>query len=159
MKKLVFFIDSSLERLTTGLLVTSLSLMLVISLFNIVLRWFEITFLWFDPLVRHLVFLSAFLGGSLATAKKTHIRIDLISTIAKKWEKTKGIFLLNKILILVSMGTVCWLTLAAWEFTKVELQYGRVAFLGIHSGVLVGIIPFGFLLIAIRLLKQLFWDT
>ena len=36
-----------------------------LSVTNIFLRWFDMTIYWVEPLVRHLVFLSAFLGGYL----------------------------------------------------------------------------------------------
>ena len=39
---------------------------------------------------------------------------------------------------------------------KVELEFGRDVFWGIHSGFLVGIIPFGFLLISLRFIFILF---
>ena len=45
---------------------------------------------------------------------------------------------------------LCWLIKASVDFTIVEFRYGRLAFLEIHTGFLVTIIPVGFSLIAYR---------
>ena len=107
------------------------------------------TLFWVEPLVRHLVFLSAFLGGALATGKRSHIGIDVLH----RWLENKKDSNAKLILISttsVSIGTLIWLVYAGIEFMKVELQYGRDVFWGVHSGFLVGIIPFGFGLICLR---------
>jgi TRAP-type C4-dicarboxylate transport system permease small subunit len=41
---------------------------------------------------------------------------------------------------------------ASFDFMKVELEFGNPEFFGLSSGNLVGIIPIGFSLIAIRFL-------
>ena len=43
-----------------------------------------------------------------------------------------------------------FLFLAGKDFALVELEFGRETFLGIHSGWLVSIIPFGFAFIGLR---------
>jgi TRAP-type C4-dicarboxylate transport system permease small subunit len=149
------FIDNSLDRLCLWGLSICVFTMLGFSLLNIVLRGFETTFHWIDPLVRHLVFLCAFLGGAVATGKGNHIRMDLMGKIieTKKWDqfgKWLG----------VAISTVClvalvWLFQSAWAFMKIELEFGKDVFWGIHSGVLVGIIPFGFAIIAFRFLVKI----
>ena len=55
--------------------------MMILSITGIVLRWFNIAFLWIDPLVRHLVFICTFLGGAIATGRGTHIGIDIIGRL------------------------------------------------------------------------------
>ena len=52
--------------------------MLLLSVINIFLRWGEMTPYWVEPLVRHLVFLSAPLGGVIATGRRNHIGIDIL---------------------------------------------------------------------------------
>jgi TRAP-type C4-dicarboxylate transport system permease small subunit len=124
--------------------------MLALSVFSILLRWFETSMLWIDPLVRHLVFLSAFLGGVLATGKGTHIGIDVLGRYFESAHHEALLKNLKRIIGLTSFGTLIWLVYASYEFMLIELKYGKISFLGLHSGVLVGIIPVGFLLMAIR---------
>ena len=143
-------LDSIAERITSQVLIVCVLSMLFLSVVNIFLRWFNMTLFWVEPLVRHLVFLSAFLGGALATGKRSHIGIDVLH----RWLENKKDSGLAKLILIsttsVSIGTLLWLVYAGVEFMKVELQYGRDVFWGIHSGLLVGIIPFGFGLICLR---------
>lgn len=136
---------------------------LLLSVVVIVLRWFNTTLFWYDPLVRHLVFLLAFLGGIKASAMGTHISIDLISRNLQNsthagWAKTHKIFL-----ALVSIIILAWLVYAGVAFTKIEFTYGRAGFFNIHSAYLVAIIPVGFTLIALQfllvMLKELLAPT
>ncbi|MFZ4713483.1 MAG: TRAP transporter small permease [Bacteriovoracaceae bacterium] len=150
MFKTFALIDKGIDKLSRYGLVLAIAMMLFFSLLTIVLRWFNTTYLWMDPLVRHLVFLSAFLGGVLATGAKNHIGIDVASKIfeTRGWHKLN-----NNLRRLVDLGAVLvlvWLTKASVDFVKMELEFGGEVMLGIHSGVLVMIIPFGFGLIAYR---------
>lgn len=148
------FIDKAIEKGASVLLVLSVALMLGFSVFAIVMRWFETSFLWLEPFVRHLVFLSTFLGGVIATGRGSHIAIDLLH---KKIEESGPVWLKHlsiRILNLASSMVLFWLVKASWEFTVIELKYGHDVFWGIHSGVLVGIIPFGLSLIAYRFLYR-----
>lgn len=147
-------IDRAIEKGAAALLVLSVALMLGLSVLAICLRWFETSLLWLEPFVRHLVFLSTFLGGVIATGRGTHIAIDVLS---RKIEES-GIAWLHstskRLLNLASGLILIWLVKASWEFTQIELEYGREVFWGIHSGVLVGLIPFGMSLIAYRFLYR-----
>jgi TRAP-type C4-dicarboxylate transport system permease small subunit len=149
--KFVKTLDDMIEKGVSYLLVSSVLTILFLSVLVIVLRWFSISFSWYDPLVRHLVFLTAFLGGSIATGRGTNIAIDVVGRYldASKNESIKD--WIERFILLVSLGTLLWLIKAGIEFCKVELEYGSPTFWGIHSGVLVGIIPVGFGIISIRL--------
>jgi TRAP-type C4-dicarboxylate transport system permease small subunit len=97
-----------------------------------------------------MVFLSTFLGGVLATGRGTHIGIDIIG----KWLETKGrkdiSIWIQRVIALASFLTLIWLMMASKDFMAIELKYGKPVFWSIPSGYLVGIIPFGFGLIAYR---------
>ncbi len=73
--------DQSLESLCKQILVLSVWGMLILCLMNIICRFFHVTFLWTDPLIRHLVFLSIFLGGVLASGSRQNIAIDVFIKI------------------------------------------------------------------------------
>lgn len=147
---LVRWLDQMIEKLTVGLLVSAVAAMLAFSVATIVLRWFELSFLWLDPLVRHLVFITTFLGGVIATGRGTHIGIDILSKTLELRGMDQAMRWVQRVISLASCGTMIWLIQASLGFLEVELEFGKVAFLGIHSGVLVGIIPVGFGLIALR---------
>ncbi len=148
--KIIKFLDKALEKFTTYLLVASVLLMLSLSSLSIVARWFQSNIAWIDPFVRHLVFLSAFLGGIIATGQGTHIGIDVIGKFveSKGWHSLRS--MLSKIIMLSSMAVLVWLIKSGIEFTKVELEFGKIEFFGIHSGFLVMIIPIGMGLLLLR---------
>jgi TRAP-type C4-dicarboxylate transport system permease small subunit len=148
-------IDTIVEKFAFYGVVVSIILMLGFTVLNIVLRWFNTSILWIDPAVRHLVFLSAFLGGTLATGQDNHIRIDLASKIfeTKGWHGLKR--WIDRIVIFVTIVATIFLARAGYDFMKVELEFGKEAFLGVHSGLLVGIIPFGMGILTLRFILKL----
>ena len=155
MEKLFKKFDSFLEKLSRWSLIFSLYFILGFAVLSIILRWIGQTPLWIEPLIRHVVFLSAFLGGSLATSKGAHIKIDILTHFVEN-SSSKVIHWLHRNLIaLFGFVTCVALTKSAWDFFLVEREFGSVAFLEIHSSFLVGIIPFGMLLISLRFLNRL----
>lgn len=152
MIKALKFIDDIIEKITLFTLTLSIFLMLGFSLATIVLRFFNLNFPWFESFVRHLVLLSAFLGGVVATGKGTHIGIDVIGHYLESKNLLKQKLYLMRLIQIASLGTVCWLAKASFDFMKVEMEFGTPEFLGLSSGNLVSIIPIGFSLIALRFL-------
>jgi TRAP-type C4-dicarboxylate transport system permease small subunit len=106
--------------------------------------------MWIDPLVRHFVFFSAFLGGALAISKNTHIKIDIASKLIEHLKNEKLDKALQVLLALVGVSAVMWMAHASYKFALMELEFGKEAFLGISSGQLVLLIPIGFVLMAYR---------
>lgn len=148
--KIIAKIDSYLDRASSYGLVIAVLAMLFLSVLVIVLRWFNITFHWYDPFVRHLVFLSAFLGGVIATGRGNHIGIDILSRFleAKNLHHVKD--KLNFIIGVIASLSLIWLAHACYKFTLLEFEYGKPTFFGIHSGALVALMPLGFVLISMR---------
>ncbi len=141
--------DQILESGLKWILIFAVMLMLGLTLFNIGMRYFNLAFHWIDPMVRHLVFLSAFLGGALATGSGHHIKIDLLSNVLERDNKNAKKVL--EFFTTLITGVSCILvTYAAYLFSLSEFEYGSANFLGIHSGFLVSIIPFGMGIIALR---------
>lgn len=153
--KLIALFDEILERLSRWSLIACLFAILGFSVGAIVLRWLGSSILWIEPLVRHLVFLSAFLGGSLATSKGVHIRVDLFTKLLEHSRSRVLHWFHRNLLALFSLVTTVVLTKAAYDFFQVEKEFGAPALLNIHSSYLVGIIPFGMGLIALRFFNQL----
>ncbi|MBT3235109.1 MAG: TRAP transporter small permease [Bdellovibrionales bacterium] len=156
MLNLLALIDRGIERTASFLLVVVVGLMLLLSVFTILLRWFEIGPMWADPLIRHLVFISIFLGGVLATGRRTHIGIDVLPRMLEQKKNYRLLGLIQRLIALVCTVTLIWLAKAGYDFSLIEMQYGKEAFLGIHSGFLVSIIPVGLIFISYRFFFLLF---
>ena len=151
MFKAISKLDKIIDDFASYSLVISVILMLFLSVLNIFLRWGNTTIHWIEPFVRHLVFLSAFLGGILATGRRNHIGIDIIGRWLEVKKMDKMRLQVERLIYLISIVTLYFLIISSIDFVKSEAQYGREAFLGIHSSHLVGIIPFGFSLIMVRI--------
>jgi TRAP-type C4-dicarboxylate transport system permease small subunit len=152
-----FFIafDLLLEKMSRYALISCLFGILFLAVGAIVLRWMGESLMWIDPLVRHLVFLSAFLGGSLATSKGVHIKIDLLAKLLEKYSSDIPKWIHRNLINIFCFVVTLVLTKASWDFYLSEKEFGSPAFLEIHSAYLVGIIPFGFALINLRFFHQL----
>lgn len=143
-------IDYGVDKFASILLVISLLSVLFLSSGAIVLRWFHVNLYWVDPFVRHTVFLSAFLGGVVATGRSNHIAIDLISKFLELKGKLHARIIIHRIILLSSGLILLWLLKASIDFMKIEMEFSKEEFWGIGSGYLVGMIPFGVSLITIR---------
>ena len=153
-------LDLFLEKISRSLLVVAFFFMLVLTIVTITGRWFQLTILWIEPLVRHLVFLSAFLGGVLAIGSNGHIAIDILSKYLEQKKLHNWRLNISRILLAFSMIICLALFYASYLFLKMEIEFGQTSFLGIHTSLLVGIIPFGLGMMifryGIKLLQSLF---
>jgi TRAP-type C4-dicarboxylate transport system permease small subunit len=155
MEKFVLGFDGALEKLSRWGLVASLFVILGLAVAAIVLRWLGSSLLWIEPLVRHVVFASAFLGGSLATSKGVHIKVDLLTHFVDRSKSPVLQWIHRNLVALFCLVTSLGLVKASWDFFLVEREFGAPAFLEIHSAWLVAIIPVGMGLIALRFLNRL----
>ncbi|EQC47137.1 TRAP transporter small permease [Bacteriovorax sp. Seq25_V] len=129
--------------------------MLGFSVSNVVLRWFGISYAWIEPLVRHMVFATAFLGATLATAASKHIAIEIFHKILETKGSKKNLFLLQKLATALTAIVLFFLANSGYEFFSVEQKYGAESFLGLHTSTLVLIIPIGFSLMFLRAILDL----
>lgn len=153
--KVIYSLDKAIEKLITWLLVVTVLSMLFMSVSNIVLRWFDAHILWFEPAVRYLVFIAAFLGGAVATGKRTHIGIDLIGKYfesKKMWEAHRWV---GRIIDIACIVVLFYLTDACIDFVAEEAKYGRAnVFIGLHAKYLAAIIPTGFAITLYRFINN-----
>jgi TRAP-type C4-dicarboxylate transport system permease small subunit len=143
-------LDKAVESFTTKTLVVCVLSMLLLSVLNIVLRWFNAHVMWIEPFVRYMVVLSAFLGGVIATGRGTHIGIDIIGKYFETKKMMTAHAWVKRIIDVVSIVALIFLTKACVDFVSQEAEYGRIVFLGIHAKYLAMILPFGFGLMGIR---------
>lgn len=155
MRQSILYFDNILEKISRWGLVSSLFLILGLAVLSIVLRWFGTSPSWIEPLIRHLVFLSSFLGGSIATSRKLHIKVDVLTKVIEASSFKMLNWLHRNLINLFCVITCGFLTVSSYDFFVVEKEFGNQAFLNIHSSYLVGIIPFGMGLICLRFFNQL----
>lgn len=153
--KFFVILDEILDKASRFSLVACLFIILTLAVLAIVLRWLGSSVMWIEPLVRHLVFLSAFLGGSIATSKRVHIKVDLLTKLVDKSQSKMLKWFHSNLVSLFSFIVCILLMKSGWDFFLVEQEFGAPAFLNIHSSYLVGIIPLGIGLIGLRFLNQL----
>ncbi|MBT3342924.1 MAG: TRAP transporter small permease [Gemmatimonadetes bacterium] len=140
---------SRLRRVEDGVLLFLVGLLVVLSCAQILLRnLFELTYFWLEPLTRHLVLWSSFLGALVATREGQHIRIDavlrLLPPIWRRRATTAGEII---------AATVCALLgLIALRFVADERTYGGEIFLGLPQWSVQIIFPIVFLFMALRFL-------
>lgn len=155
MEKIITIFDDVLEKISRWGIILCLYVILGFAVLSIVLRWMGMSPSWLEPMIRHVVFLSAFLGGSLATSKNVHIKVDLLTKVVEASSSKILHWLHRNLVTFFCLVVTVALTKAAYDFFLVEKEFGTVGFLGIHSSWMVGIIPFGMGLIALRFLNQL----
>jgi TRAP-type C4-dicarboxylate transport system permease small subunit len=155
MKVFISKFDLYLEKLSRWGIILSLALILGLAVFSIILRWLGMSPLWLEPLIRHLVFISAFFGGSLATSKGVHIKVDILTHLIEKSSSKVLRWLHTNLIAFFCFLTTLILLKSSWDFYLMEKEFGAEAFLGIHSSYLVAIIPAGVGLISLRFFNRL----
>ncbi|CAI2718224.1 TRAP transporter small permease [Nitrospina watsonii] len=143
--------DDLLARLETTALILLLSVMVLLSFGQVVLRNLLGTgILWGDILLRQLVLWVGFLGASLAVRERKHIAIDFLPHFFNAtWKK------INRIAVdLVTAVISAFLAKAAWDFILFEKEGGSTLFLDIPVWLFQTILPFSFALIALRLILR-----
>lgn len=134
----------SLENLLLVALVTS---MLVIAVFQIILRNFaDSGLVWADPLLRIFVLWLALIGGMVATRDGGHININIAGHYLKGGPKLIATFISQLL-----SGAVC-LLLAwhSWQFVMLEKEDGMIAFLDYPAWWFEIAIPIAFAVMGFR---------
>lgn len=132
-----------LDKLSFAGTFLSLMAMLLLSALGICSRWGGVSWLWIDPLVRHLVLVTAFFGGALAVGRKAHIRIDILAKPLERLPRAWSCFGER----LATLGALCVttaLTWSAWSFYLVEREFNGT------GAMFIVILPVGWGLVTIR---------
>lgn len=150
--KILARVDDVLTRIEGVLLVLFLSVMIVLSFVQVVLRnGFSESLLWGDILLRHLVLWIGFIGAALATSRDRHISIDALTRFLTPRRKAAA-----KIVTNLFAATVCYfLFQASVTFVGNELADSSTVYGDIPSIYSQIIIPVGFGLIIIHFLIRI----
>jgi len=144
-------IDAYLARAEEGLIVLILSVMILLSFGQVILRnLFDQGILWADIFLRQMVLWVGFLGASLATRSGRHIAIDFLPRfMPPQWRAISGI------IVRLSAGVIsAYLAWAAWKFVQFEREGGATLFLNLPGWIFETILPFSFAVIALRFLLR-----
>jgi len=150
--KFLSSIDEIIAKIELIILMVLLSLMVIISFTQVVLRnIFETGISWADPMLRYTVLWLAFIGASIATRENRHINIDVLTRLLSPKLK-KIVSILTNLFAL----SVCLILLkSSIDFIKIEMQFPSEIFLGLKNWMLEIIIPIGFSMMSLRFLLNI----
>jgi len=152
---ILYRINHWLARLETFLLCLILLLLILLSSYQIGLRWFTSSGLvWLDPLLRSLVLWGGLLGAALATLSRKHIALDVFSYLVS--DRLKRWFSLTTTLFSAMVSGL--LLRAALLFVKSEMVFGGPSLFGIQSWVWYLIFPITLALITLHFMINLIID-
>ena len=136
-----------IHRIEDALLVLLLSIMILLATTQILLRnFFDLGFVWADPLLRVMVLWLGMIGATVATRDNKHIRIDLLSRFFRR-----NTHRLIQSVIGQFSAWIC-LTIGWYGMLWIQLDYadGVTAVAGIPAWMLEIIVPISFALIGLR---------
>jgi len=136
-----------LYRVEDSILVGLLMLMITLAVLQIFLRnLFETGIVWSDVLVRILVLWVGLVGAMVASRKGNHINIDIMERFLSERAK----IVVNFVVELFTAFICSMVAYYSIQFVHMELVDGGRAFANVPTWVCESIIPFAFVVIAIR---------
>ena len=135
---------TGIETAERFILTLFLGSMIILAVYQILLRWFTSGGLvWIDPLLRYLVLWSGLIGAVYATSKDKHIAINITDYVlpesAKNW-----LHFITSCLSAVVAGFLCR---ASVLFIQSEMEFGGTGLFDISSWLWSMIFPVAFALI------------
>ena len=144
-------IQSILESMEKWIIVLLLSVMILFSFLQVILRdFFSTGFLWGDILLRHMVLWVGFFGACIAVKREKHFAIDII----RKKFAGKIKIIINIAIDIFILSCLFFLCGAALKFFKDDYTSKSVLFsinkIPVPAFWLDSIIPLGFILLFIH---------
>lgn len=152
-KSIVERLQMILYRVEDSILVGLLLLMIAMAVLQIFLRnLLDAGIVWGDVLVRILVLWVGLVGAMVASRQGNHINIDIMDRYLPPRGK-----IISRCAVELFTTIIC-VVVAYYSFQFVQMEYtaGGMAFAKVPAWVCEVIIPFGFLVIAIRYFLLLF---
>ena len=156
------WLDRVLAVIEGWLIVIFLGLMVILTFFQVVLRglfthahmqWANAVMGhvdWTEPMVRLFVLWLTFLGASLLTGDRKHIKIDLMSTLLPNRLQPFRELILSLACVIV----MAFMVSASIGYLKLEIDFGGTMFLAIPTWIGQLILPIGFSMILFRFILQ-----
>ncbi len=136
-------------------LVTALIVMSLVVFVQVVLRFFDNGVPWAEELARYLMIWAGFLGASIATRQRRHLKIDLLPRLLPADSKAKSVVVRSASFI--SAGFCFFLVKVGLDFVSNSMKFGRTSTsLGVPIWLVQLSIPLTLFIIACRFLGQAF---
>ena len=149
-------LDEWLAKAESGFLVFLLFLMVFLAFGQVILRNFlNSGLLWTDLFLRQLVLWVGFLGASLAVRERRHISIDVLPQFIPATYRPFVQILVNLCTGLISV----FLTVAAWKFVRLEMEFPTILFLDLPAWIFQTILPISFAVISLRYFLHVIDDS
>jgi len=137
-------------RVEDSVLVGLLLVMIVMAVLQILLRnLFGTGIVWSDILVRILVLWVGLVGAMVASRQGNHINIDIMDRFLSERKKIAAKFIVELFTAFICL-IVAYYSL---QFVKMEFAQGGTAFAKVPTWLCESIIPFGFMVMALRYLS------
>ena len=150
---IIIKIDDIIAFIEKTILALVLSAIIIVLLIQIIIRNFFDTGLFeAEIIIRHLILSICFIGASLTTYYRRHIKIDIISRMVSE-KVNKIILIFNN----VFCSIIClWLAKAGQTFLLDEIEYGGSLTSNIPLWIFMVVIPVSFLIMSFRFLLNIF---
>lgn len=137
----------SLCRLEDGILVALLLAMIGFAVLQIFLRnFFETGIVWTGPFLRMSVLWITLIGAMIASRRDQHIRIDLATRYLPEILKRY----VSQVTLLFTAVVCAAVSIFSIQFVQWEYEDGTLAFGAVPTWLCASIIPFAFMIIALR---------
>ena len=138
---------AAIEKAEQFLLVIFLGTMIILAVYQILLRWFTSGGLvWIDPLLRLLVLWSGLLGAVYATSQNKHIAVNITDYVLPKSSK-RWLYLLTSCFSTLVAAMLCRASLL---FIASEIRFGGAGLFNIPTWIWSLIFPLAFALICLH---------
>ncbi len=152
------YINDIISKIEKGLIIFSLSVMVVLTFSNVMLRalythanieWANNLIGrvdWSEPMSRLMVLWVAFLGASLLTRDNRHIRIEIPGIMGSPFWSA-----MREVIISMGCAVICIFILkASIDYLSMEKEYGSGVLIGVPMWIYQIIIPSGFSIMLFR---------
>ncbi len=142
-------LQTLIRRVETAIMVTLLLAMILLAIYQIVLRnFYDSGLIWGESLLRVMVLWVGLLGAMVASRNGDHININLITRHVSPHAQS----VINTITALFTAIICGLLSYHSFRFVQIEFQDGLIAFAGIPTWACELIMPVAFAVISLRYL-------
>lgn len=139
------------------LIVCALVVMALVVFLQVVLRAFNTGFPWAEELARYLMIWAGFMGASIATKQRRHLKIDVLPRLLSSNGRAKAIVV--RLASLISAVFCFFLVKVGYEFVAHSLNTGRTSTsMGLPIWIVQLAIPITACVIACRFLAHTFGE-
>ena len=144
-------VNNFFGKIETGALCLIIAMMIGLAILKIIMRLFNVSLLWSDLMLQHLVLWLCLFGAARATCERRHISIDVLSRILPK----KITRWTNFVIDCVALVVVAILAYYGFLFLGDEQLSEKKLIGSVPLWWAKTIIPYGFVLIGIHLVLHI----